>query len=288
MIDRRSFFWLAGAGLLTRRLSACTAAPSPSTSGSPARALERIGLQLYTVRSEMQKSVPQTLARVAAIGFREVEFAGYFNHSPAELRKLLDEHGLSAPSTHVSLGRTPDEWQRALADAAALGSTYATVPWLDAAVLRTVADWERMGARFNAAAAAAKSMGLRFAYHNHDFEMRSIEGRVPLEILLASTDPALVDFEMDIYWVVKGGGDPLSLIARYPGRFVLAHAKDATAAPEHRMVDVGAGTIDFARVLGAGMKAGMRFVFVEHDRPADPFASVTASYRTLSQLRLTP
>jgi sugar phosphate isomerase/epimerase len=157
---------------------------------------------------------------------------------------------------------------------------------MDASQLKAPDDYRRVAERFNDAARVARGAGLRFAYHNHDFELRSVEGRIPLEILLTETDPALVSFEMDIYWVVKGGGDPVALLERYPGRFTMAHAKDASAAPERRMVDVGAGVIDFARVLGVGFARGMTNVFVEHDRPSEPWQSVTASFRALRALRL--
>jgi sugar phosphate isomerase/epimerase len=286
MLDRRSFIGLVGGALVADRLNPLLRAANAThgLGGSSALTAQHVGIQLYTVRGEMQKSLPDTLKRLALIGYREVEFAGYFDRTPAELKSLLELNHLTAPSTHVQLGKAPDDWKRAVADAKALGCTYCTVPFLDAKERQSLDDYRRVAQRFNEAAAIAKQSGLRFAYHNHDFELRPMQGRVPLEVLLAETDPSLVSFEMDIYWVVKGGGDPMALLNAHPGRFRLVHAKDATAAPALEMTDVGRGTIDFARILASPGARSIEHVFVEHDNPSHVWDSVTASYQSLSRI----
>jgi sugar phosphate isomerase/epimerase len=250
----------------------------------PQRRLGRVGIQLYTIRSEMQRDLPGTLARVAAIGYKDVEFAGYFNRSPAEIRELLIGNGLASPSTHVAFDMLVGEARRTtLDDAKTIGHAYVTVPSPPRAPRATVDDWKRIAESFNTAGAAAKAAGLRFAYHNHDAELRPIAGTAPLDILLTNTDPALVEYEMDVYWVVRGGGDPFDYFSRFPSRFTMIHAKDA-AGPERAMVDVGSGSIEWKRILADGTKAGVKHVFVEHDRPADGFASIRNSYRHLASL----
>ena len=253
--------------------------------GSSSGKLDRIGLQLYTVRNEAARDLPATLARVAAIGYRDVEFAGYHGHSPAQVRDLLARNGLRAPSAHVPIASLRGDWKKVLDEAKLVGHEYVTIPWLDAD-RASVDSWKRIASEFNRGGAEARSAGLRFAYHNHDFEFLRIGDVVPFDLLLTETDPALVSFEMDIYWLVKAGHDPLDYFRRFPNRFSMVHAKDSSGPPEHRMVNVGEGTIDFRNVLGQGMKAGVSHIFVEHDRPTDAFDSIAKSYRHLAQLEL--
>jgi sugar phosphate isomerase/epimerase len=148
-----------------------------------------------------------------------------------------------------------------------------------------------LAAEFNTAARAARDAGLRFAYHNHDFELTPIPATgaagaapaIPLDVLLAETDPSLVDFEMDLYWVVKGGGNPSSYLARFENRFPLVHVKDSAGPPSHTMTEVGNGSIDFARIFADGDKSIKHF-FVEHDQPSDPMGSIRTSYNYLHAL----
>jgi sugar phosphate isomerase/epimerase len=247
--------------------------------------LDRVGIQLYSVREDMRRDMPGTLARLAEIGYREVEFAGYFGRSPEETRRLLAQNGLTAPSAHIGLDQLAN-WDRALDDAVARGHQYVTIPWVPENMRGSAEGWRRMAADFNRAAERAKTKGLQFAYHNHDFELQRVDGVVPLDLLLAETDPALVQFEMDIYWVTRAGGDPIEYIRRHPTRFSMLHAKDSAGAPEHRMVDVGAGAIDFAAILrlDASQRGAVRHVFVEHDNPADAMAFARRSFDHLSRL----
>ncbi len=226
---------------------------------APRRKLKRIGLQLYTVRDLMKTDLPGTLSKVAAIGYKEVEFAGYFGRTPAQIRELLRRDGLSSPSTHLPFESLDSGWQKQLG--------------------------KRHAAAFNKAGAQAKSAGMRFAYHNHDFELRSVDGQRPLDLLLKETDPSLVDFEMDLYWVVFGGGDPLDFFNRYPKRFPMVHVKDSAGPPDNRMVDVGQGKIDFRSIFAQSDKAGIKHYIVEHDQPADPIATIRNSYNYLHALR---
>jgi sugar phosphate isomerase/epimerase len=247
--------------------------------------LAQIGVQLYTLRRLMEQSVEDTLRQVAAIGFQEVEFAGYFNRSPAALRATLDAVGLTSPAAHIQLNELdPERWPRTLEAAQAVGHRYVLVAYFDQALRRTADDWKRMADRFNVAGEAAQKVGLQFAYHNHDFEFVPVEGRVPFDILLEATDPSLVKIELDLYWITKAGGDWRAYFTRWPGRFPMLHVKDSAGPPQHEMRDVGAGVIPFATIFAQRERAGIEHFFVEHDEPRDPLASVRASYDYLRRL----
>ena len=224
---------------------------------TPARKIDRVGLQLYTVRDLMQADLPGTLAKVASIGYKEVEFAGYFGRTPAEIRSLLAQNGLTSPSTHVGYDSIGANWQKQLDDLKAIGHEWVTIAWMPEDQRKGIADWKRHAAEFNKAGAAAKAAGLRFAYHNHDFEIRPLEGQRPLDVMLTETDPSLVDFEMDLYWVNFGGGNPIDFFNRHPHRFPLVHVKDSGGPPDNKMVDVGSGTIQWPSIFAQSEKAGI-------------------------------
>ena len=305
-MDRRRFVGNAlGAGLLlsgTGRLAASSgrvAASRERGAGSSRRLPEAWGLQLYTVRSLMASDVERTLADVASIGYGEVEFAGYFGRTPAQIRAALDAEGLVAPAAHLSLDELRTDFEAAVEAAAEIGHRYLVLPYLagperpggDGAGDRAVVldGYERLSDELNRIGEQCEQAGLRFAYHNHDFELELFEADEeaedeedfrPLDIMLRNTDPDLVRFEIDFYWVVHGGGDALEYFWLHPGRFELCHVKDRTARGE--MVDVGAGIIDFEGIFERAGQAGLLHYFVEHDSPADPLASVRASYEYLA------
>ncbi|MGH2626039.1 MAG: sugar phosphate isomerase/epimerase family protein [Anaerolineales bacterium] len=254
-------------------------APAPDRRRSPS-----IGLELYTVRSLMAKDVEGTLAAVAEIGYREVEFAGEFGRSPGELRRTLDRLGLRAPARHVPVESLDGGWPEVLEDSAAMGCAYAVVAWIPEGMRRTLDDWRRWGERFNGAGQAARRAGLRFAYHNHDFEFGELEGRIPFDVLLEATDATLVAIELDLYWITKGGQDPLVYLGRERGRYALTHVKDMDPTPARGMADPGKGIIDFPRILPVAREAGVRHYFVEHDNPGDPLATARAGFEYLSRV----
>jgi sugar phosphate isomerase/epimerase len=245
--------------------------------------LERVGLQLYTVRDLMEADVARTLEQVAEVGYREVEFAGYFGEPPVRIRRLLDRLGLTSPSTHLSLADlSPAGLSRTLDLAETIGHRYLVVPSLDRRDRRTLDDYRRVAAALNTAGGAARARGLHVAYHNHDFELEPIGGTLPYDVLLRETEPELVFFEMDFYWMASGRADPMVYFQRFPGRFHLCHLKDMGRGGA--MADVGAGRLDFPALLRRRDQAGLRHFYVEHDNPHDPLASIRASYRYLRNL----
>jgi sugar phosphate isomerase/epimerase len=250
---------------------------------APTRKLNRIGLQLYTVRDAMKKDFDGTIAKVAAAGYGEVEFAGYFGKTPAEVKAVLERNHLSAPAAHIG-ALEPDKLPAALDAARAIGHEYVVIPWIPVESRKTLDDWKRVAESFNKAGQQAQAAGLQLAYHNHDFEFAKVDGRIPYDVLLEATDPKLVQLEIDLYWITKGGQDPLSYFARWPGRIPLVHVKDSMGPPDNKMADVGAGTIDWKRIFAREDQAGIKHFFVEHDQPADPFASIKASCAYLKKL----
>ncbi|MDE0474176.1 MAG: sugar phosphate isomerase/epimerase [Gammaproteobacteria bacterium] len=254
-----------------------------SDDGGPALQVpSAIGVQLYTVRSVMTGDADGTLAAIAAIGYEEVELAGLYGMSAREMKARLDAVGLAATSSHHSVEEVRGSWEAILDAAVAFGQSLVVVPALpvaerDGEALRRVAD------DFNRAGEAARAAGLRFGYHNHDWEMHpDVDGVRPIDLLLDRTDPELVDWQMDIFWVVHAGADPMAELDARAGRVTSLHVKDRTAAGE--MADVGAGVIDFRPVLARAGELGLLHQYVEHDQPRDPIESVRASYRALRDI----
>lgn len=245
--------------------------------------LGKLGVQLYTVRDALKANFDGTLDQVAAIGYQEVEFAGYMGRTPAQVKASLKQAGLTAPATHLALETLENDWAATVDAAHTIGHEYLVVAWINADQRKTLDDYRRVAATFNELGRKAREAGLRFAYHNHTFEFARMDGQVPYDILLQDTDPREVWFEMDLYWTVEGGGNPLAYFARWPGRFPLVHVKDRTAAGQ--MVDVGEGEINWAEIFSKRKEAGIRYTIVEHDEPTDPFASLAASYAYLRALR---
>src|SRR2546423_326761 len=202
--DRRAFLHTLGAATLAAGLDRAGIGLRPR----PAATLDRIGLQLYTVRGALERDFEGTLNRVAAIGYREVEFAGYYGKTPHDVWAALERRGLAAPSAHVPFEPLKGSWRGALEDARVIGHRYVVVPWLPPAERRSLDGYKRVARLFNRAGAVARDLGLQFAYHNHDFEFARLGGRVPYDVLLAETDPKLVALELDLYWITKGGGKP--------------------------------------------------------------------------------
>lgn len=253
---------------------------------SATRRLERIGLQLYTVRREMERDLDRTLARVAEIGFDEVEFAGYFGRSAKAIRAQLDRVGLDAVSTHVDPEVVKNGLDEAIEAAATLGARYVVCAWIPENE-RSLDDYRRYAERFNRAGEACRSAGLQFGYHNHDFEFLRAGDVLPFDLLLEETSVDLVKIELDLYWITKGGGSPRKYFDRYPGRFHLLHIKDMDQTPARSFADPGRGTIDFPSILAHSEKAGVRHLFVENDEPSgSPFESARIGYEYLKGLEL--
>ena len=249
----------------------------------------KAGIQLYSLREYIGQDPKSVLAKVAKAGYQEVETYGYSptNHywgmKPTEFKAVLAGYGLTTPSGHYDLGgylRDGDEAQltATLAAAKACGQQYVIVPSLDEKLRATPADFKTLAAKLNKAGARCKSMGLRLGYHNHNFEFKPIDGVMLYDVLLKETDPALVDFEMDIYWVVRAGQDPIQLIKNHPKRFPLWHIKDMDKAKPDLNTEIGSGSIDYRKIMAYASTAGLKHAIMEQENfTLDAYQSIAQS-----------
>lgn len=278
-------------------------AARPSWAAETTHEIKRVGLQLYTVRGVLKTDFDRTIARVAATGYKEVEFAeDYGGHSPKDLRALLDKDGLAAPSAHIRYDLIENKWSETLDAGHVIGYRYIVCPWIDAK-MRTAEGWKRVVELFNKAGEASEKAGIQFCYHNHSFEFSPVEGlggKTAYEYLLTETDPKLVKMEMDLCWISVAGQDPVSYFHKYPGRFPMVHVKDYVNDPnatssyagatgsvvfKGRLADVGKGQIDWKRIFGHSETAGIKHYFVENDDAKNPFEDIKISYDYLAALR---
>jgi sugar phosphate isomerase/epimerase len=296
-MNRRKFI---GSSIATAALTAAR----PSWAADSVHHIDRIGLQLYTVREAMKTDFAGTIAKVAAVGYKEVEFAGYFDHSPKDVRAILDKIGLAAPSCHVGYDVVEKKWPETLEAAKIVGHQYVICPWIDEKQRVEPDGWKRAADLFNRAGEASKKVGIQFGYHNHSFEFDpapSLGGKLPYDFLLAETDPKLVVMEMDLCWISVAAKDPLGYFDKYPGRFPLVHVKDwvkdssSSSAYQGamgqsvkfggRMADVGQGSIDWKNLFARAEKAGIKHYFVENDDPKSAFEDIKISYDYLHDLK---
>jgi sugar phosphate isomerase/epimerase len=286
--------------MLTRRTFLGQVAMStliPAVGRAAESRIERLGLQLYTVRTEMAKDFEGTLAKVAAAGYREVEFAGYFDKNPKEVRTILDRHKLTAPSAHIDYPTVESKLDGAIDTARAIGHRFLVNPWIDEEMRKQPDVWTRIAATFNKAGDTCRKAGIQFAYHNHHFEFVPVNGVAPIDLLLKECDPNLVKIELDLCWITVARQDPLTYFERYPGRFPLVHVKGLKRIPDGpppvafdqaipNITDVGSyDIVNWKQIFAKSSQAGIRHYFVEHDQPASPFDSIRASATFLEHLR---
>ena len=277
---------------------------SRATPENPTHQIERVGLQLYTVRDAMKTDFAGTIAKVAATGYQEVEFAGYFDHSPKDIRALLDKNSLVSPSCHVGYDVVEKKWPETLEAAKIVGHSYIICPWINEKQRGEPGGWKRAADLFNKAGEASQKEGIQFGYHNHSFEFQPAEtlgGKLPYDFLLAETDPKLVVMEMDLCWISVAGQNPIDYFDKYPDRFALVHVKDWVKDSTHssgyegamgqtvryngHMADVGQGSIDWKNLFAHDDKAGIKHYFVENDYPKSAFDDIKISYNYLRDLR---
>lgn len=248
------------------------------------RRLKRIGVQLYTVRSEMQRDFEGTLRRVAKIGYDDVEFAGLFGRDPKDVRKLVNKLGMKIAASHINWEQLKNDPEGAISETEALGAKYMVLAWFPPEQRQTLEQWKNWVKFINKVGEMSSKKGIRFLYHNHNFEFTKIDGVAPYDLLLENIDRRFVSFELDLYWLKLAGRDPEPLFARYPNGFPFSHVKDMSKT-ETAMVDVGDGRIDFAGIFAENSKSGMRYFIVEHDDTKEPFATLERSLKYLRELR---
>jgi sugar phosphate isomerase/epimerase len=291
-----------------------------------ANATKRIGLQLFSMPKMLEKDFREGIAFIAGLGYSEVELygpypfsaaeaiakwrsvtpqlgfsgSGFFGLTAAQVRSILSEHRLAAPSMHTDL-LTLQQGMGALAEAAhVLGATYVTLPSIPADKRKSLDDFKRMADSFNSIGNEARRDGLKFAYHNHGYGLHEMQGQIPLQLMLQQTDPTLVFFEMDIYWMTAGGGDPVQYLKDYPTRYKMLHLKDMKERRQFRgdggdpsqwielfpyMTSVGDGVLDIKGIVSQGRRSGVEHFFVEQDMVANPQVALKRSADFLLKLR---
>ncbi|GAC1590016.1 MAG: sugar phosphate isomerase/epimerase [Ginsengibacter sp.] len=254
-----------------------------------------IGLQLYTVRDAMAKDPVAALARVAQIGFNSVEGATYtgselfYGMKAKDFAKVLKSNGLIMPSSHYRLGEDREknmevkgtmlhDWQKAVDDAAEVGSKYMVCAFLSPAERGNMDHYKYVAEQLNIAGEKCKKSGLQLCYHNHDFEFQKQDDKYPYDVLLNNTHKDLVKMEIDLYWASKANQNPVEMFKKHPGRFPLWHVKDMDKTEAKNFTEVGNGSIDFKEIFTHAKTSGMEYFFVEQDRtPGSPFDSMSQS-----------
>ena len=257
------------------------------------------GATLYTVRNEMRDNPQETLKKVAEVGYKYIEATDYkdgkfYGMSPDEFKNQLGDLGLIPLSIHMGMA-TPENADQLIADVKAAGFKYfvAPVPPRDffefdrnTRSLKMTGDLDSMISVLNTLGEKCKTAGLEFLYHNHNFEFeKNKDGIVPIEYMLENLDPEIVNFQMDIYWVKKGGGDPLKTLKKYKGRIPILHVKDMAPGEKQDFICPGSGIIDFAPIFKEAQKQGIKHYIVERDNEPDGIGCLKSSGEFLRNIR---
>jgi sugar phosphate isomerase/epimerase len=261
--DRKTFLKMSGllaggAAIGTLPfLKGCTTAQSPSQTD--------FGLQLYTLRDVIAEDPEATLRQVADFGYTQIEsydgpMGMWWNMRNTGYKSLLDELGMTAISSHANVF---EEFERKANEAAEIGLTFIVCPWVGPQ--ESMDDFRRIAGQFNEMGEIANDLGLRFAYHNHAYSFEELEGELPQDVMMENTDPELVEYQMDIYWVIAAGHDPAEWMQKYPGRFTTCHVKDMAPGDEPESTVLGTGSIDFAQLLPVAAEYGMEEFIVEQE-----------------------
>jgi sugar phosphate isomerase/epimerase len=280
--NRRTFMRAAGAvtagAILFPQMACKTASAGGSiantapviTGNMPMKgSLDKFGIQLYTLRDVIGADPQGTIAQVARMGYKQIEgFEGrqgmFWDMGYKDFKMFLDDNGLEMVSSHCNIR---ENFEEKAAQAAAVGMSYLICPYIGPQ--KSVEDWKQVTDLFNECGEICRKNGLRFAYHNHAYSFKPFSGMIPQDFMMENTDPAIVDHEMDIYWVVTGGADPITYLDKYPNRFRLCHVKDRmkNAGDEQSATcDLGTGIIDFPHILKVAKEKGMKYFILEQER----------------------
>ncbi|MGZ8539341.1 MAG: sugar phosphate isomerase/epimerase family protein [Chitinophagaceae bacterium] len=244
-----------------------TATATPATASA---ALQYFGLQLYTLRDDMPKDPKAVLKQVSSFGYKQIEsYEGkdgmFWGMSNTDFKKYMDDLGMTIVSSHCDINK---DFEKKAADAAAIGMKYLLSPYKGPQ--KKLDDFKKFADEFNQKGEICKKNGIKFAYHNHDYTFKELEGQFPQDVLMNGTDPSLVDYELDIYWVVAGGQDPETWLKKYKNRFKLCHVKDRTkgATEAADSCTLGEGSIDYPKILTTAKENGMEYYIVEQEKYA--------------------
>lgn len=230
--------------------------------------LDKFGIQLWTVKKALENDPKGVLKQLSSDGYKQIEsFEGkkgmFWGMTNTEFKKYMDELGTTIISSHCDINK---DFEKKVNDAAAIGMKYLLSPYI--AVQKTADDYKKIADQFNKCGETCKKAGIRFGYHNHDHDFNKIDNQIALDIYLQNTDPSLVDYEMDIYWVVTAGQDPEAWLKKYKNRFRLCHIKDRIKNTTERDASciLGEGSIDFSKIIKTAKANGVKYYIVEQER----------------------
>lgn len=302
---------------------ASVAALSPLAAFHFGRRIDSVGLQLWSVAKYLQQDFAGILKLISQTGYKEVELygpypfssekdmaswnaitpmlgfsqSGYFGRTAKAFKQVLDDHGLRCPAMHVGLDTLRNKMSEMAEAAHTLGQNYAGLAAIPDNERKTLDDYKRMADDFNKIGESAKANGIRFYYHNHGYGLSPVDGKIPFDLLLEHTDPSLVFLEMDVYWTVAGGADPVKLLDAHAGRYKLMHVKDMKknmrfsgdgGNPQQWMelfpniTDAGTGVLDLTTIIAHAKKTGLEHFIVENDVVTDPEKSLEVAYKFVS------
>jgi sugar phosphate isomerase/epimerase len=255
-----------------------------------AKGSKGLGLQLYTLRDTIGKDPKGVLKKVSEFGYKEVETYGYnagkiFGMEFKQFADYVKSLGMRVTSGHYGIDIIRGDWEKAVLDAKAIGQEFMVCPYLNDNERTSIDDYKKRCEEFNKAGEVCNKHGIRFGYHNHAFEFMDMNGQVPYDVMLAELDPKKVGMEMDIFWVVNAGKDPLQYFQKYPGRFEQWHVKDMDKSDKNKNADVGTGSIDFKAIFAKAKQSGVKHCYVEQESyPGEPIKSVEASAKYMKTI----
>lgn len=279
-------------------LATAGAALLPYVGCSTTQQTKKFGIQLYSLRDEFPKSVENVISQIAKAGYSFVEgygFSdkdGYFGLSSEKFKGLLDKYQLTSPSSHFDCGgweKTQDDsiLESYIASAKVLKQDYLTIPHINPEIFKTVETSKAFAQKVNRASKIVKDAGLKLAYHNHDIEFFDLNGTTGYDILLQETDPNLVDFEMDLYWMFSAKKDPLKYFKEHAGRFTMWHVKDMRKSDKKLNTEIGNGLIDFKPIFKQAKLAGLKYPLVEQENfEMNAFESITKSAAVMNKISI--
>ncbi len=284
------------------------------------------GLQVWSVAKYLQEDLDGTLKMISQLGYRELELfgpypfstdkdkegwksitpmlrfsqSGYFGKSAKEFKALLDRYGLTTPAMHIGLDTLRNKLEETAEAAHILGQQYAGIASIPEGERQTLDDYKRISDDFNRIGEKAKSLGIRFYYHNHGYGLQPVDGVIPFDVVLERTDPGLVFFEMDLFWTTAGGADPIAYLDKNKGRFKLMHVKDMTKLMKFSgdggnpqqwvelfpyITDAGLGVLDLKTILEHAQRSGVDHFIIENDVVTDPKKSLTQGIKFMSSVK---
>lgn len=263
--------------------------------------VSKVGLQLYTVRQELEDDLIGTLRKIKEIGYSHVEGASYYNRkfygqTREHYLRILSDVDLKMTSNHIEFGRPNEKdrfnmnnnWEQVCEDAAFMEQEYIVCPSLPKGIRTSIDNYKSTAELLNICGVEAKKHGLKLCYHNHDFEFVPLDKILPFDILAQETDSNLVHFELDIYWTHRAGMDTQKLIKKYKGRFPLFHIKDMEAAPDFSFTEFGTGVINWKKMFKLSEIAGLKYFYIEQDdmKKYNAIESIQISYDNLNAIKL--